>query len=236
MRRVDDFFDRHAAAYHGQRAGMQRFHAVIADILAHELAGEVLSIGGLWQDAEVSPPGASLTVADLSEQMLRQRAQARTRIRADARALPFRSRTFDHVVLPLVLHHITGSSGGGGRAQEAAGEAIREARRVIRPGGKLWISELCVPRWVYAAELLVAPLTRRALAAIQTPLVVMHSRAYYDRAMRDAGFADVRVHVVRPEGARGTDWITPIIGVKAFKVPRALYPVVPTLISGVVPA
>ena len=63
---------------------------------------------------------------------------------ADMRQLPFEDGSFDVVVSSLAIHNI---SGAGERAK-----AVREAARVLRPGGKLVIADIRHTR-EYASEL-----------------------------------------------------------------------------------
>ncbi len=81
----------------------------------------------------VAPVGAHLVALDLSAELL---AKARAKVgaaarfvRGDAEALPFPDGTFDVVYGCSVLHHLD---------LEAA---LREVRRVLRPGGRLVFSE-----------------------------------------------------------------------------------------------
>ena len=84
-------------------------------------------------------PGGSLDVADVQPEMLEhtmRRARETgigniTPTRADARELPFADDTFDGAYLVTVLGEIPD--------QDAA---LRELRRVVRPGGRIVVGEL----------------------------------------------------------------------------------------------
>jgi len=225
---VGSFFDKNAAGYHGRRAGMQFHHRVIAKQIEDGLTGHVLSVGGLWNDRGDLRHLGSLTVVDLSTEMLgAYNEEPIHALQANATALPFADASFDHVVLPLILHHIAGSTAA--QAQHGVHSALRESRRVLRPGGTLWISEFCVAETLYAAELLAVPATRQVLARIETPLVVMHSEEFYRAALRERGFAKLEATRIHAPGAKPYDLITPVIGVPRLKIPRLLYPIHPTL-------
>jgi SAM-dependent methyltransferase len=203
----------------------------VAERLAASLGGDVLTVGGMWQRPEV-PATVRLTIVDASAAMLRQagaRLPSARLVKADARALPLGDTSFDHVVLPLVLHHVAGRSGA--EARQGATAVLAEAHRVLRPGGTLWISEFCVNKPIYAAECLLAPLTRRVLGLAGVPLVIMHDRAFYRDALARPSWSAVRIEKMGAEAAGPTDLITPIIGLPWIRVPRALYPLVPTLIQ-----
>ncbi len=229
MPEVGRFFDAQASTYGVRDAGLRAFHEVTARRLEAGLAGDVLSVGGPWVGHR-TPPGVRLTVVDLSRGMLGALGGAGVAVAlADARALPFSAGRFDHVVLPLVLHHVAGRSAAEARAGARA--ALDEAHRVLRSGGRLWISELCVAPAIYLAERALAPATRAVLGLAGAPLVVMHSAGFYRAALDQAGFRDTVATPIAAPGATALDLITPIIGMPWLKVPRFLYPVTPTLIS-----
>jgi SAM-dependent methyltransferase len=230
MRDVEGFFDRHAAHYAHAPAGMQHHHEITARRIDAGVHGDVLSVGGIWKYADLGRVDAAVTVVDLSRKMLATCAGLPVRrVQCDATHLPFGADSFDHVVLPLVLHHVAGKTAAA--ARDGAMAVIAEAHRLLRRGGRIWISEFCLPPLVYATEIAAVPITRRLLAMLDTPLVVMHSRRFYDDALARAGFVDVTVETITPPEAGPFDWITPIIGIRFIKVPRFAYPVHPTLIA-----
>jgi ubiquinone/menaquinone biosynthesis C-methylase UbiE len=222
-REVRAFFDSHAASYQEMDAGLRAHHRWTAARLNGALTGRVLTVGGLWREADLGGLKANLVVTDLSPGMLRTfRDRALRLTAADALALPLADGDFDHVVAPLVLHHIAGANVAEARRHLRA--ALREMRRVLAPGGRLWISELCVSAPVYALERFCAPLTRRLLAAVHEPFVAMHPAGVYSRELVAAGFADIAIE-------RPFDAVTPVIAARWFKIPRFAFPLVPTLIS-----
>jgi ubiquinone/menaquinone biosynthesis C-methylase UbiE len=89
--------------------------------------------------AELLSPGGTLDVVDIQQEMLdhtmgRAREQGISNIaptRADARELPFEDDRFDGAYLVTVLGEIPD--------QRAA---LRELRRVVRPGGRIVVGEL----------------------------------------------------------------------------------------------
>lgn len=89
-------------------------------------------------------PRARLTGVDSDRTML-DRAQAKARragvelelVEGRAEALPFPDGSFDRVVSSLFFHHLL---------PEAKVAAAREARRMLAPGGELWVSDWGPPR------------------------------------------------------------------------------------------
>jgi SAM-dependent methyltransferase len=229
---VSRFFDREAEAYHGGPPGpMSPYHRRTARRLEAELEGDVLCIGGLWAQVDLGACGrCSLTVGDVSERMLRHWESERVRTRVcDALDLPFEDGRFDHLVYPLVLHHIAGKNGR--QARRLLRRALAEAHRVLKPGGGLWISEFTVSRPVYWLELAASPVTHAVLGLAKIPLVVMHSAPFYRRVLAEAGFSGVECAPVEAEDAGPFDALRPVIGLPWLVVPRFAYPVTPTLIT-----
>jgi ubiquinone/menaquinone biosynthesis C-methylase UbiE len=118
-----------------EKAGLRAFR----EGLLAEAAGRVLEIGG-GTGANLACYGRaveSLTMTEPQPAMLRrlqhavrQHAPAATVLRAPAEDLPFENHTFDVAVSTLVLCGV-----------EDQPRALRELRRVLRPGGRLLFIE-----------------------------------------------------------------------------------------------
>lgn len=227
---VPRFWNDQARHYNRDRRGDNR-HQHTADLLEPRLHGEVLSIGGLWAAADTGRVNARLTVADCSVEMLRPHADAGlSTLLGDARALPVVSGSYDHVVLPLVLHHITGENGLD--AREQARRALREAVRVAKRGGLVWIKEIVVSRAVYVPEIMLSPLTKAALALAEIPLVIFHPLTFYRSALLELGCTEIQSWRSSGAAEKWNDWIAPVIGLPKLRMPRFVYPVRYTLICG----
>ena len=219
---VADFWDKQAAAFTAADGLRRSYHSEFADILNRELTGDVLCVGGLYQNAALSPQRRT-TVVDVSSEMLRIWAARGVATQVgDARKLPIESASVDHVVFPLVLHHIT-----DGRAQASRDNVeacLREAKRVLRTGGRMWAIEIFVSGPVYGAELALAPLTRALLATRSIPLVIFHSHGFYQSLLEKLGFSNVSVTYSDADQGRWYDLTRPVVGLD-LRVPRFMVPV-----------
>ena len=230
MKDVRDFFDEHTDEYHDlPDSGYRRFHTITAGRIERAISGRILSVGGLWSQAEVDAERIALTVADVSSAMLRRwQSQEIRSVLCDARDIPFAEASFDHLVFPLVLHHI--ADGSARRARANVARAVDQAYRVLGDGGTLWISEFSLPWAVYSLQHVLAPATRLVLSAAGIPMPIMHTADFYVRVLSERGF-DPTVHRIHAEDARASDLIRPVIGLPWLRVPRMLYPLRTVLIE-----
>lgn len=230
---VAAFWDREASRYNRSSRRGDTHHQRTADRLEAELSGRILCVGGLWAAADPTRIRGRVTVGDLSTRMLAHFARAGVAaVRAEARRLPLAAGSFDHVVLPLILHHVTGRRGDS--ARRLAREAMAESVRVLRPGGHVWIKEIVVAPPAYLVERLVSRATRWVLGRAGIPLVVFHTTAFFRRSLLAAGCRDIEVWASGAAGERWHDVIAPVIGLPWLKVPRLLVPVRYVLISACV--
>ncbi|MGP4023699.1 class I SAM-dependent methyltransferase [Actinomadura sp. 3N407] len=113
--------------------GARSLHDHVASKLLTAGASRVLDIGcgeGALSDALPHPPPFRLVGLDASAILLR--AHPGPRVQADATRLPFRDGTFDAAVAVNMLYHL-----------DDPRPALREARRVLAPGGLLLASAIC---------------------------------------------------------------------------------------------
>ena len=191
--------------------------------------GEMLDIGnGGVFDYDVGLP-ASLVALDLFlDRIDPADYPAHVRfVQGSALDVPLPAASFDTVLIVMLLHHLVGASVDESLANVE--RAIAEARRVLRPQGRLVIVESCVPAWFYAFERAVFPLASRVLdAAISHPVTLQYPKERL-HAMLLRHFASCRVSNV-PKGksvlqfgVKVPSWITPV-QVEVFEATGARTP------------
>ena len=95
----------------------------------------------LWRSEDQPGNDPQATWRNLDLEGVRDRCELQT---ADMRAMPFSDATFDCVVSSLAIHNIKG--------QKGRAEAIDEAVRVLKPGGRILIADILWTKF-YAALL-----------------------------------------------------------------------------------
>jgi SAM-dependent methyltransferase len=124
--------------FHG-RAARERWFDWVAGQIAAMPGMRVLDLGAgpawFWRRPTPLPRSTRLVLCDLAPGLLREALAHRDEIAAsevegvvaDAEALPFADGVFDAVLAMDMLHHVA-----------RPGHALAEARRVLRPGGRLY--------------------------------------------------------------------------------------------------
>jgi len=114
------------------------------------------------RDALEGAPGRRLAVDRSAEMLARAAVKGLETVEADAQRLPFADETFDAAMMISMLHHV-----------EERGAALSEARRVLRPRGRLvlkgYTGEDAADLWI----LDYFPSSRRWIEATHPPLAAI---------------------------------------------------------------
>ncbi|GAB2611397.1 hypothetical protein Aab01nite_66660 [Paractinoplanes abujensis] len=165
----------HAEQYdrHALRLGGKLYDRVVADARQVGLpdSTRVLDVGTgpgrIPRALAAAEPTWTIDGVDLSPQMIefaRSRDSRATYTVGDVAALPYPDASFDLIVSSLSQHHWSHVDAG-----------IRELRRVLRPGGRLWIYDV---RWSLgrarrAAEREFAEVRREPVRLTRWPIPVI---------------------------------------------------------------
>lgn len=221
---VTGFFDRQRSSrqYESLKAQTEPLDREAAAILNRELRGDALMIGGIWDFFERGEQVKSLTVLDLSAEMLDAYCPPDARpVVGDVFAHEFEAGSFDSIAFPLMLHHV--AQGGWRECVTRLEGAVRRARRWLRPGGRVLVLDYCPhPLWT-PVQIAALPVTRRFLRACGQPLVVMHSRRRYERLL-SAEVGPCRAHRIDPHGFDYWKWYPVFMSVRWLRMPFAIYP------------
>jgi demethylmenaquinone methyltransferase/2-methoxy-6-polyprenyl-1,4-benzoquinol methylase len=147
--------------------------------------------------AAVTGDPKSIVGMDPSIGMLHAGKTSSVKVQAPAESLPFADASFDRITIGFALRHFAD-----------LGVVFRECRRVLRPGGKLFIFEITAPENRVARALLGVHMGTIAPAIVRlrtgSPRAADMVRYYWHTtrdcvrpevilgALRDAGFADAR--------------------------------------------
>ena len=104
--------------------------------LSRELTGDILDLGGGGEGVIGRIYGDQVTAIDVSEEELDEAPAACVKIVMDATAMTFPDGSFDHATSFYTLMYMTA---------EQQRMALREAARVLRPGGMLHIWDAAFP-------------------------------------------------------------------------------------------
>jgi hypothetical protein len=221
---VGEFFDEQQATdgYSSLKAMTRELDEAAAGLVNDQVAGDVLSIGGVWDGFEWTRDVRSVTVLDLSARMLDSYCPTgATRVKGDLFEVEFAPGKFDTVVFPLVLHHTPLHNWS--TSQRRVRDALARADGWLRAGGKVVIVEYCAQLIWTAAQRGALPATKRFLRRFGQPLVIMQSRRFYESVLAE-NYDTVVSQRVDADGFDYSKWYPIFMGVRWLRIPFVLYP------------
>jgi SAM-dependent methyltransferase len=221
---VREFFDRQQAdnEYESLKQMTQELDVEAGHSLNAMVRGNTLSVGGIWDFFSWGDQLESLTVLDLSAEMLKVYCPDKaTGVVGDFYTQEFPEESFDSIVFPLMLHHTP--QGNWKSCESRVEEAVERARRWLRKDGQLVILEYCPsPVWLPVQRALL-PVTKLFLAGFNQPLVVMYTRSFYERVLTER-IGSTWSHRVNPKGFNYWKWYPIFMSIRWLRMPMALYP------------
>ena len=102
----------------------------------------------------------------------------------DALSLTDPDNTYDAIIFVMLIHHLVGRDVK--ETHENLDRCIKEAFRVLRPGGRLIIVESCVPKWLYLAEKILFPLVDAIISKFLThPMAFQYKKSVIKEKIKE---------------------------------------------------
>lgn len=170
-----------------------------------------LAAGTSVSTVELARSGATCIAADFSLGMLKAGAHRDVpKVAADALALPFADGSFDAATISFGLRNVNDVP-----------TALRELRRVLKPGGRLVISEFSTPTWspfrVTYMEYLMKALPSVARRVSSNPAAYV----YLAESIREWPDQAALAALITDAGFRGVNWHNLSGGIAALHSARA---------------
>ena len=219
-----DFFDRESSRYK-EFILTRDFVSSLRGMIIPLLRGSVLDIGsGCVADFQDGPFDLYIAM-DISLGMLMglsEKGKARA-VCGDATALPFGEGSFDVLIFRAVLHHLSPNGMPERGMNERMRQVFSEAKKLLRPDGRVLVVEPCLPLLLEGLEEMFSPLIRWIMRLLGLPYVFIFSSRRLSSLLREERWDSVQVRPVQGAGKKW-DWIIPILGLPFLKIPRWLSP------------
>lgn len=214
-------FTNHSHRYHQVvRNVNKQLYKNIESELNQNLRGVVLDIGSANVFGYDVNKLQQVIAVDLSFDDETQDSEKIKHIVGDARDLrDIDSDSCDSVIMQFLLHHIVEKSKK--LTDNSVLACLKEARRVLKPEGRLIIIEMLVLPFIEFVEDILYAVNHRLLGLINRPMVKFYSKKGLLLKLRSAGFEQIRTKKI----AMGK-WIDPFGALfpGVVKLPVFLYP------------
>jgi len=226
---VDFFKDQSGVKYSSLKKQIELHEREIAGLLKQKAIGDVLSIGGVWEFFEWNSQLKSLTILDLSKEMLEDYAPENSiPIIGNLFTHEFNSQQFDAVVFPFILHHT--AEGSWTNCENRIVDAFERAHRWLKPNGKILIIEACPhPLW-YPVQRGLFSFIKLFLAIVKQPPVVNFTKSFYLQKLNQKFRNSVALKII-PEGYNQWAWYPVFMATHWLRLPMIIYPKI-HLLSG----
>lgn len=194
-RQTKSFFERWQTYGSDATGGCKELYENIRMALEPRLTGDTLDVGNGGVFSYDTSVLRKVVSVDLAKTIPGRPRPANVFFgQGDARALPFLGRTFDRVVLQLVIHHLAEETPR--ETDASVKRCLDEAFRVLRPGGKILVIESCVSAMLESLEDVLYSGTKVVARIIRHPMVKQFSIASLRGKLQDVGFASVAARPV----------------------------------------
>lgn len=223
------FFERKADSYH-ELVKQRTNRAKLQSFILPRMAESLLDVGSGGVKDFTSPNTKRFVGLDFSLEMLKKGDPDVEKVCGDAMALPFNRNTFASLMYSSMLHHLTQNTPI--ETRERIIVALQEGHRCLREGGNILVIEPCMNRVSENIERAVFFIIKTTFRLFGIPEVFLFSSKTIAGFLEKAGFREITVITGHKDKEGKWSWVSPIIGIPGFKVPRALLPVTITLIEG----
>jgi len=193
----------------------------ISQALDGELNGKLLDVGngGVFNfDISAANEIVALDIAEEIFNGVELPPHVRFQL-GDARELPLEENSFDTVSLQMIIHHLADKNYP--LTKEQSLKALREAYRVLRPGGRIVVVESCLPKAWEIAERGLYPFFSFFVNQLGHPPVFQWNWDTLGQFLDEVGFREIqpeRISLGKWVIQLGVKWPTALTPIRIYKI------------------